>query len=300
VIGIFAPDGIGEIRPGDDLAGLIATALASCPEAPLADGDVVVVTSKAVSKAEGRVAPANQREALVAAETARTVARRDRTRIVRTVRGLTTAAAGVDTSNMPAGRVLLLPADPDASAARLCQALRARSGARVGVVISDTAGRAWRLGQTDQAIGAAGLRVLERYAGRTDPYGNELAVTAMALADELAGAADLAKGKLRGRPVAVVRGLVPDLTAEGVSEPASTLLRPPEQDMFGYGSREAVLAAVCRVTGCAAAYEELVALDGEELVAAVLARAGRSGGEADLLAELLRASAYPAVTVAAG
>jgi coenzyme F420-0:L-glutamate ligase/coenzyme F420-1:gamma-L-glutamate ligase len=170
----------------------------------------VVVTSKIISKAEGRYADASDREHAITAETAAVVAQRGPMRIVRTRTGLTLAAAGVDTSNVEPGRILLLPVDPDASAERLAAGLSAAVGGDVGVVVSDTAGRPWRLGQTDHAIGAARVQVLAAYAGQVDGYGNELAVTTMALADELAAAADLVKGKLAGRPVAVLRGL-PDL-----------------------------------------------------------------------------------------
>ena len=196
-------EGIGEVTEGDDLAALLVTALGE--ETPLRDGDVVVVTSKVVSKAEGRVRY-DDREAVIAAETDRVVAVRGGTRIVRTHHGLVLAAAGVDASNVAKGSVLSLPVDPDASAVRLREALRDRTFANVAVLVSDTAGRAWRTGQTDIAIGAAGLDVLDDHAGRTDPYGNPLAVTAPAVADELASAADLVKGKLSARPVAVVRG----------------------------------------------------------------------------------------------
>ena len=214
-------EGIGEVTEGDDLAALLVTALGE--ETPLRDGDVVVVTSKVVSKAEGRVRY-DDREAVIAAETDRVVAVRGGTRIVRTHHGLVLAAAGVDASNVAKGSVLSLPVDPDASAVRLREALRDRTFANVAVLVSDTAGRAWRTGQTDIAIGAAGLDVLDDHAGRTDPYGNPLAVTAPAVADELASAADLVKGKLSARPVAVVRGLRP-ATCSGWA-PATRSRRP--------------------------------------------------------------------------
>ena len=236
---VRAPDGVPEVRAGDDLAALLLAAL----EAPLADGDVVVVTSKVVSKAEGRV-ETGDREAWIDAETVRTVAVRGGTRIVRNRLGLTMAAAGVDASNIASGSVVLLPLDPDASARRLRAGLRERAGVNVGVVVTDTAGRPWREGQTDLAIGAAGLVVLESYAGRTDEHGNELAVTAPAVADEIASVAELAQGKLGARPFAVLRGradLVLPAGEDGTG--AGALVRADGADLFGYGAREAVVRA---------------------------------------------------------
>jgi coenzyme F420-0:L-glutamate ligase/coenzyme F420-1:gamma-L-glutamate ligase len=234
--------GMGEVAEGDDLAALLVTALGE--DLPLLDGDIAVVTSKVVSKAEGRVRYGD-RESVIAADTDRVVATRGGTRIVRTHHGLVLAAAGVDASNIAAGSVLSLPVDPDASAVRLREALLACTGANVAVVISDTAGRAWRTGQTDIAIGAAGLEVLDDHAGRTDPYGNPLAVTAPAVADELASAADLVKGKLAGRPVAIVRGLARLVLPAGEHGPgARALVRPEAGDMFGLGARDAIQAAV--------------------------------------------------------
>ncbi len=238
----FAPDGVPAVRPGDDLAALLLDALGD--DDALADGDVVVVTSKVVSKAEGRVVD-GPREDHVAGETARVVARRGPTTIARTRHGLVLAAAGVDGSNVESGRSVLLPLDPDASARRLRADLHARTGRTVGVVVTDTAGRAWREGQTDLAIGAAGLVVLDDHGGRVDEHGNELAVTAPAVADEIAGLAELAQGKLAGRPFAVVRGrgdLV--LPADDDGPGAAALVRPEGADLFGLGSREAVVAAV--------------------------------------------------------
>jgi F420-0:Gamma-glutamyl ligase len=155
----------------------------------------------------------------------------------------------------------------------------------VGVIITDTAGRPWRIGQTDHAIGAAGLRVVEHYAGRTDPYGNELVVTAPAVADEMAAAADLAKGKLDGRPMAIVRGL--SRLVVDVGENARTLLRSAELDLFPYGSREAVLVAALAATGQQDRYEELIELEQPELVDAVLAGSGLGREAAELLARML-------------
>ncbi len=231
-----------------------------------------------LSKAGGLTRPGTDREAAVAEQTVRTVARRGPTRIVRTRHGLTLAAAGVDASNVAAGTVLVLPADPDAEAAALLAALTARTGLTLAVVVSDTAGRAWREGQTDQAIGAAGLRVLERYAGRRDGYGNDLRVTAMAVADEVAGAADLVKGKLAGRPVAVVRGLAHLVEPPGGPDgSARALIRPPHQDLFSHGAREAVLLAALTATGQADRYEQVVGFEEPELTAAVLEGTGPDG-----------------------
>jgi coenzyme F420-0:L-glutamate ligase/coenzyme F420-1:gamma-L-glutamate ligase len=204
----------------------------------------------------------------------------------------------VDSSNVASDSILLLPFDPDASAARLRSELEAATGARLGVVISDTAGRAWRIGQTDQAIGASGVQVIERYAGQQDAYGNELQVTAIAIADELAAAADLAKTKLAGRPVAVVRGLeryvCSDTAPAGGQRPetsAALLVRDAASDMFRYGSREAVVAAVLEATGQGDRYEAVLGhASAESMVAAVLDGSGRTGGEAELLRRILVAA----------
>jgi len=284
VITIFAPDGIGEVAAGSDLAAIILEAIAADPLGPLLDGDIVVVTSKIISKAEGRVEQASRRAELIGSETKRTLARRGETRIVRTHNGLTLAAAGIDRSNLPAESILLLPRDPDASAAELRERLTA-NGLRLGVIISDTAGRAWRLGQTDHAIGASGVRPLEDYAGARDGYGNELQITAMAVADEVAAAADLVKRKLRGRPVAVVRGLDHLVSEAGSS--ARELLRDPREDLFGYGSQEAVLAAALAATGQHHRYEELVALEHAERTSRLLAGAKLGSEAADLLRAIM-------------
>jgi len=231
-------DGIGEVREGDDLAGLVLAV------ADLRDGDILVVTSKVVSKAEGRVR-ATTREAALDGETDRVVARRGDTSIVRTRHGLVLAAGGIDASNTDPGTVVLLPVDADASARRLREAVAERAGRNVGVVVTDTAGRAWRTGQTDIAVGVAGVEVVQEYAGQVDQQGNELAVTAPAVADELAAAADLVKRKLDRRPVAVVRGLEALVLPAGRHGPgAAALVRPESQDMFGLGAREAVLASL--------------------------------------------------------
>jgi len=255
----MAPDGAPEVESGDDLVAMVLLMTA------LADGDVLVVTSKVVSKAEGRLRRGSRDDALPG-ETARVVARRGETTIVRNHLGLTMAAAGIDNSNVPRGQIALLPEDPDRSARELRAGVLERSGRNVAVIISDTAGRAWREGQTDIAIGAAGLVVAEDYAGRSDAYGNELAVTLPAVADELAGAAELVTGKLGGRPFAVVRGrddLV--LPAGDPGRGAGSLIRPDGADLFGYGAREAVVRALLadaadqRPFGAPAAPEELTA-----------------------------------------
>jgi coenzyme F420-0:L-glutamate ligase / coenzyme F420-1:gamma-L-glutamate ligase len=239
---VWAPAGIPEVVAGDDLAGVVLAALADGTD--LADGDVVSVTSKVVSKAEGRTREGD-RDAAVHEETVRLVARRGPTRIVRNRLGLTMAAAGVDASNVALGSIILLPSDPDASARSLRREIAARAGVNVGVVITDTAGRAWREGQTDIAIGAAGILVAEDLAGRSDPYGNPLAVTLPAVADELAGAAELAQGKLAGRPVAVVRGRADLVLPTGEDGPgAAALVRAEGHDLFGWGAREAVVRAL--------------------------------------------------------
>jgi len=197
-----------------------------------------------VSKAEGRVVPGDRGEAL-AAQTQRVVATRGATKIVRTHHGLVMAAAGIDASNTPPGTVVLLPEDPGRSARGLRERLAGDHGVNVAVVVTDTSGRAWRNGQTDIAIGAAGLEVIHDYGGRTDDYGNTLAVTAPAVADEIAAAGDLVKGKLGRTPVAVLRGLDHLVLPRGEHGPgAAALVRPETHDMFGYGAREAVLHAV--------------------------------------------------------
>ncbi len=229
----WAPDGLPEVRAGDDLGAVLAGVLA---DPPLEDGDVVVVTSKVVSKAEGRVVAMDRDEA-VASETVRVVAARGSTRIVETRHGLVLAAAGVDASGVEAGSVVLLPLDPDASARRLRSRLLELTGFDVAVVVTDTAGRPWRTGLVDQAIGVAGLAPLEDLRGRDDGYGNVLDATVTATADEVAAAADLVKGKLARRPVAVVRGLAGAVIAED-GPGAAALVRPAHEDMFRMGHRE--------------------------------------------------------------
>ena len=231
--------GLPEVRPGDDLAQLIADAV------ELQDGDVLVVTSKVVSKAEGRLLEVvGDREAArlraVADETVRVVAQRGTTTIAQTRHGLVMAAAGVDASNVRLTELALLPLDPDASAARLRADLTGRTGRQVAVVISDTLGRAWRNGQTDCAIGVSGLSPVRDARGSTDTYGQVLEVTEIAVADELAAAAELVKGKSGSVPVAVIRGLAFDDDGRG----AQALVRPPQLDWFTLGTTEARQSAV--------------------------------------------------------
>lgn len=267
MLSVWAIPGIPEITTGDDLAGIICEAIGRVPDgdgaggvmpgggmpdgdAPgggLCEGDIISVTSKVVSKAEGRFVPADDREEAITAETVRVVASRAHpggiTRIVENRLGLILAAAGVDSSNTPDGFVLLLPVDPDASARELCTALRLRFGVAVGVIITDTLGRPWREGQTDVAIGAAGIRVMDDVRGSPDAGGRTLSVTLPAVADEIAGATDLVKGKSSGLPVAIVRGLghlVADLDEPG----ARTLVRSASADMFRLGSDEAFAAGI--------------------------------------------------------
>lgn len=232
-----AVDGIGEVPPGADIAALV------CGLATLQNGDVVVVTSKIVSKAAGLTTTLAKDE-LLARQTDRLVAQRGPTSIVRTHHGLTMAAAGIDNSNTAPGTLIPLPQDPDASASAIRLRVRELTGVELAVIISDTAGRAWRVGQTDIAIGCSGLWPVDSYAGRTDPYGNPLAVTAPAVADQLAGGAELASGKFGGRPVVVVRGVNPAWLTHDDGPGATALIRDESSDMFGLGAREAAVAAI--------------------------------------------------------
>jgi len=242
---IMPVTGIGDVSPGEDLAALIAGA------APwLRDGDVLVVTSKIVSKAEGQLVDipvdgperAAARDDVLAAETARKVATRGQTRIVQTHHGFVMASAGIDASNVDRERLVLLPKDPDASARALRAALRERHGVDVAVVVSDTMGRPWRNGLTDVALGAAGIAPVRDHRGETDPYGNELHITQMAVIDELAAAGELVKGKTDQVPVAVVRGY---LSRPGEDGPGAVrLVREAAADMFSLGTAEARAAGL--------------------------------------------------------
>jgi coenzyme F420-0:L-glutamate ligase/coenzyme F420-1:gamma-L-glutamate ligase len=239
VLQVWALEGIPEITSGADLVAVIADAAAGT----LRDGDILVVTSKIVSKAEGRLIDAHDREDAITTETVRIVATRPAgnggtTRIVQNRLGIVSAAAGVDASNTPHGTVLLLPVDPDASARALAAGLRTQLGVEVAVIVSDTLGRAWREGQTDAAIGAGGVHVFEDLRGGTDAEGRPLVVTMPCVADEIAAAADLVKGKTARRPVAVVRGR-PDLVGSLDLPGARSIVRPLERDMFRRGADEA-------------------------------------------------------------
>lgn len=236
---VWGIPGLPEIAPGADLPSMIAEA---AQRAGVAPGDILAVTSKIVSKAEARIIEAADREQAITDETVRVVATRTRadggtTRIVENRLGLVMAAAGVDASNTADGTVLLLPLDPDASAAGIRAAVEAAVGAPVGVIITDTAGRAWREGQTDIAIGASGVWLLDDLRGSHDATGKLLDVTAPAVGDEIAAAADLVKGKTSGIPVAAVRGLA-RLLDDGAPG-ARSLVRDAADDLFATGSREA-------------------------------------------------------------
>jgi coenzyme F420-0:L-glutamate ligase / coenzyme F420-1:gamma-L-glutamate ligase len=238
--------GLGEIEPGMDLAALIGEAC-QAQGLPLRDGDIVVVTQKVVSKAEGCIVALSSIEPsplanawaarfnkdarvveLVLRESRRIVRMERGVIISETRHGLVCANAGIDQSNVGGERATLLPTDPDASAARIRAGLEARFNARLGVVISDTFGRAWREGQTNIAVGASGVETMRHFEGQLDPTGYELRVTLLATADELAGAAELVMGKTDGVPVAVVRGLERAL-GEGS---AAEIVRPAATDLF--------------------------------------------------------------------
>lgn len=232
--------------PGDDLAAIVGSRLDAVrwPDGStgIADGDIVVITSKVVAKVEGRIIQADGRDEAIREQTVRVVATkrtpRGLTTIAQTAHGLVMAAAGVDASNTDKGTVVLLPEDPDASAAAIRASIEQRLGVRIGLVITDTMGRPWRLGVADVAIGASGVCVLDDFTGRVDQYGNTLEMTVVAIADEIASAAELATGKLGGAPVAVVRGLGQHVEAS--SPGAAAVVRPLEEDLFWLGTAEAL------------------------------------------------------------
>jgi coenzyme F420-0:L-glutamate ligase/coenzyme F420-1:gamma-L-glutamate ligase len=227
---ILTVEGVGEVRPGDDLSRLLAHA---APD--LADGDVLVVTQKVVSKAEAQLVPIDPNDPeskarIVEGESVRVLRRRGDLVISETRHGFVCANAGVDLSNVEHGWAALLPEDPDRSARRLRDGLRGRLNVNVAVIISDTFGRVWRRGLTDVAIGCAGIRAVVDLRGTTDAMGRELAVTEVCVVDELASAAELVMGKSRRICAAVVRGVDPAWLGRG--EVSSEVIRPPAEDLF--------------------------------------------------------------------
>lgn len=234
-LSVFGVPGLPEVEAGAVLAELIATACAADPELALADGDVVVVTQKVVSKAEGRMVAIDRddprsHKPLVEAESVRVLRRRGDLLITETSHGFVCANAGVDLSNVAEGWAALLPVDPDRSARRIRDGLRHHAGVQVAVLVSDTFGRPWRRGVTDVAIGAAGLRPVTDLRGTRDAYGRELQVTEVAVCDELAAAAELVMGKSAGIPVAVVRGIPAEWQGEG--SVVGDVVRAPADDLF--------------------------------------------------------------------
>jgi coenzyme F420-0:L-glutamate ligase/coenzyme F420-1:gamma-L-glutamate ligase len=229
----IAIEGIGEIAAGDEIADLLAAA-ATAQDTPIRDDDCIVVTQKIVSKAEGRLVELDgedpaARRALVDSESVRILRRRGDLVISQTRHGFVCANAGIDLSNVPAGTAALLPIDADRSARYVRDALRVRHGVDVAVIVSDTFGRPWRLGLTDVAIGIAGITAIIDLRGERDAGGRELQVTEVAIADEIAGAADLVMGKASNVPAAIVRGLPQHWRGDGA---ARDLVRPPREDLF--------------------------------------------------------------------
>ena len=232
---VFGLEGLPEVVPGADLAGLIAEAAASGPDTALADGDVVVVTQKIVSKAEDRLVPVDPEDPLshkplVERESVRVLRRRGDLVISETAHGFVCANAGIDLSNVERGYAALLPVDSDRSARRIRDGLRHRAGVEVGVVVSDTFGRPWRRGVTDVAIGCAGVAGVVDLRGTADALGREMQVTEVAVVDEIAAAAELVMGKSTGIPVAVVRGVDPAWLRTG--SVADEIVRSPRDDLF--------------------------------------------------------------------
>jgi coenzyme F420-0:L-glutamate ligase/coenzyme F420-1:gamma-L-glutamate ligase len=228
-LAIIPIDGIGEIKEGDDLAGIIAGA------ADLADGDVVVVTQKIVSKAEGMLEAVDvddplSHKKIVERESVRVVRRRGDLIISETKHGFVCANAGVDLSNVERGYAALLPEDSDRSARRIRDGIKARAGVEVAVIISDTFGRTWRRGLTDVAIGCAGIGAILDLRGSSDTYGREMQVTEVAVVDEIASAAELVMGKATGVPAAIVRGIPQEWLRKG--EVRAEIVRAPEEDLF--------------------------------------------------------------------
>lgn len=229
-LAIIPVRGIGEVRPGDDLADLLMKAT---PE--MADGDVVVVTQKVVSKAEAQLVPLDpndpeSKSKIIESESVRVLRRRGEMTISETRHGFICANAGVDLSNVEAGWAALLPEDPDRSARRIRDAIRYRLDVSVAIIISDTFGRVWRRGLTDVAIGCAGIKPIVDLRGQQDAFGRELEVTEVCVADELAGAAELVMGKATGICAAIVRGVDPTWLGRG--DVVSEVVRPAEEDLF--------------------------------------------------------------------
>jgi coenzyme F420-0:L-glutamate ligase/coenzyme F420-1:gamma-L-glutamate ligase len=227
-------EGIGEIRPGDQLGDIVADACSAAPNGPLLDGDVLVVTQKVVSKAEGRLVEVDasdplSHKSLVEDEAVRIVRRRGDLIITETRHGFICANSGVDLSNVERGYAALLPLDSDRSARRVRDIVRARLGVNVGVIVSDTFGRPWRKGLTDVAIGVAGIAGVVDLRGTPDSLGRIMQVTEVAVADEIASAAELVMGKSSGIPVAVVRGVDPEWLRES---DVKELVRPAQEDLF--------------------------------------------------------------------
>lgn len=232
---MFPIDGIGDVSAGDDLAALIAEAAAASADTALADGDVVVVTQKIVSKAEGMLEAVDpddplSHKAIVERESVRILRRRGDLIISETKHGFVCANAGVDLSNVARGQAALLPEDSDRSARRIRDGLRAKAGVDVAVIVSDTFGRAWRRGVADVAIGCAGIGAILDLRGTADAYGREMQVTEVAVVDELASAAELVMGKAAGLPVAVIRGVPGEWLRRG--EVRGEIVRKPAEDLF--------------------------------------------------------------------
>lgn len=229
MISIFAPAGIPEIQPGDNLATII---LQQCQ---LEQSDIVVVTSKIVSKAENRIVTLDPNDAqafekLILSQSRRILRRRGELLITETHHGFICANAGIDRSNIEEGKAVLLPVDPDLSARIIREQIKARTGIEIGIIISDTFGRTWRRGVVDIALGCAGIGAILDLRGTTDNFGNILRATEVALADEIASAADLAKPKSKRTPIAIVRGIDPNYFR--TSSVSAELIRPPSEDLF--------------------------------------------------------------------
>jgi coenzyme F420-0:L-glutamate ligase/coenzyme F420-1:gamma-L-glutamate ligase len=232
---VYGVGGVGEVRPGADVAALLADALGTSGVVALADGDVLVVTQKIVSKAEGRLvhldhSDPSAKQAIVESESVRVLRRRGDLLITETAHGFVCANAGVDLSNVTEGWAALLPLDPDRSARRIRAELRRRLCVTVGVVISDTFGRPWRQGVTDVAIGVAGLAAVVDLRGTHDALGHELVATQVCVADEIAAAAEIVMGKARNVPAAVVRGVPAAWLREGSVR--GEVVRGHSQDLF--------------------------------------------------------------------